>query len=238
MEKNTDAKNAALDSMKINARMIAKAQEEQAIFVGMAREAGASWAEVGTALGLTKQAAQQRYGKAEARTKASRTVAANLAGQTSITVDAPQPAKAQDEPTDDTDYETGSVIETAVIRDRAGHVVDMSRPMEERPKRCPYCFSNGHTKTGEVWIYQGCTPTQSDPVTGPKPEETDHWELYENPREGGSLTGKGFDCRFCTFTADTSHHGPGDRMMHAARIGTDHMREEHDRTLDGKELDA
>lgn len=44
--------------MRTAERMIDEAREA---FVGMMRENGASWTEVGAALGVTKQAAYQRY---------------------------------------------------------------------------------------------------------------------------------------------------------------------------------
>jgi hypothetical protein len=42
-------------------------KSEQAIelWVGLARSHGATWAQVGDALGISRQAAQQRYGQAE-----------------------------------------------------------------------------------------------------------------------------------------------------------------------------
>ncbi len=45
--------------MRTAERMIDEAREA---FVGMMRDNGASWSEVGAALGVTKQAAHERYG--------------------------------------------------------------------------------------------------------------------------------------------------------------------------------
>jgi hypothetical protein len=43
------------------------------VLVGFAREAGASWAAIGEALGVTTQAAHQRFGPRHAATKAAHT---------------------------------------------------------------------------------------------------------------------------------------------------------------------
>jgi len=42
------------------------------VLVGFARDAGASWAAIGEALGVTTQAAHQRFGPKQASTKAAR----------------------------------------------------------------------------------------------------------------------------------------------------------------------
>lgn len=63
------------------------------------------------------------------------------------------------------------------------------------------------------------------------------FEPYETPRTGGSLSSRGFDCRYCSCMIDTSHHGVGARIMYAAYEAADHMRAVHAMTMDGKPLD-
>jgi hypothetical protein len=54
---------AELDRLIDAARVVADADHELARAARAARHAGASWAQIGDALGLTRQAAQQRWGR-------------------------------------------------------------------------------------------------------------------------------------------------------------------------------
>lgn len=53
----------ALDEIALQGAVVAKASELLVKDVVYARKLGRSWAEIGQALGVSKQAAQQRYGR-------------------------------------------------------------------------------------------------------------------------------------------------------------------------------
>lgn len=55
--------DTVLDEIRLQAAMIAKATEMLAADVKAARRLGHSWSEIGAALGVSKQAAQQRFGE-------------------------------------------------------------------------------------------------------------------------------------------------------------------------------
>ena len=55
------SRQAALDIIVSNRLQIANAEDNIWLAVRLARETGASWADVGLALGVTRQAAQGKY---------------------------------------------------------------------------------------------------------------------------------------------------------------------------------
>jgi DNA-directed RNA polymerase specialized sigma24 family protein len=52
---------AALSEVQQYERMMERLSDSQAAEVARARKAGASWSQIGAALGISKQAAQKRY---------------------------------------------------------------------------------------------------------------------------------------------------------------------------------
>ena len=60
MDKNTNSWDAPIAFLDEEIARIEQAQRET---VGAARRAGATWQQVGDAFGITRQAAQQRFGK-------------------------------------------------------------------------------------------------------------------------------------------------------------------------------
>lgn len=59
-------KKDALENIGWAAKQIRQANERAERYVAEARQAGASWAAIGAQLGISRQAAQQRYGKGTA----------------------------------------------------------------------------------------------------------------------------------------------------------------------------
>lgn len=62
----SEATYPALTEVKEYAHAVWSYEEALRVRVKLAREQGASWAEVAAALGVTRQAAQQKYGKTSA----------------------------------------------------------------------------------------------------------------------------------------------------------------------------
>lgn len=52
-----------LKALEANAALVKMLTEEQSVLVANARIDGATWEQIATALGTTKQAAQQRFGR-------------------------------------------------------------------------------------------------------------------------------------------------------------------------------
>lgn len=94
----------SLHNITSTVEALASVQHTLDFHVVTAKQEGASWAEIGAALGVSKQAAAQRYGKAVTAAAAAQEPAAavwtetpQLAGQTSIkVVSEPVPADGQD----------------------------------------------------------------------------------------------------------------------------------------------
>lgn len=57
----------SLEELAAHMRRLREMQEQVPFLVNVAREDGASWSDVGRALGTTRQAAWQRYGLPEVR---------------------------------------------------------------------------------------------------------------------------------------------------------------------------
>src|SRR6476620_1649673 len=73
-------KNTALSNLTITENAASLAENARDMAVLAARDAGASWAEIALPLTITRQAAQQRYGSAEARDRIERKAAAIARG--------------------------------------------------------------------------------------------------------------------------------------------------------------
>ena len=67
-------KEQALKWLKAGHEALVNAQFNTRVAISHARNSGASWAEIGNILGISKQAAQQRYGAYVSNTKASTTL--------------------------------------------------------------------------------------------------------------------------------------------------------------------
>ena len=60
--RRADLRDELLETLAENGEKLRELQEENARAVDRLRELGASWAEIGHALGATRQAARKRYG--------------------------------------------------------------------------------------------------------------------------------------------------------------------------------
>lgn len=147
------------------------AQAELRVEVLAARDKGASWAEIGEAIGTTKQAAQQRYAARVRVAQESRKIfeARELEGQESIKVDAAPATKAPAKKAS-RKVATKAPAITPATDHRPPHYID-GAPQQallgtgKGKVACPRCGSSNHKGSGYDFanFYPDCTPTKHDP---------------------------------------------------------------------------
>lgn len=158
-----------------------------------ARRCGASWAEIGTILGTSKQAVQQRYGKGPSKELIAADHAEDAPIIASKSVDAPAPAvefiepktpKTQSKKVDAPAPATATASPVTSIIMGPPHVESWTDPRPafklksagmidgvaqpgtgKGPHQCPRCGSTNH-KSGRpdtIAAYFDCKPTKYDP---------------------------------------------------------------------------
>lgn len=172
MEKNTA--NQELMSLRSAAieRDRANVQVERA--VQKARRAGASWAAIAMPLGITRQAAQQKYSVSSPELIAADSgedraaIAAyeapkTVAGQSAIFLDGTAPATATG-PTPLPEYT--NPMHWAKDDWKQDDPIHFLTPLKDRHfGPCRSCGQKSHKQfKGGTWIYPGCLPTLNDPV--------------------------------------------------------------------------
>lgn len=167
-------------------REMDSAQAEILTCVSHARRAGASWAEIGDALGMSKQAAQQKFGKLtpapeqptvlhwacdvctwtiayapENKTRGLDTIAEHV--KTHTDEDYLKAATVLDEsPAAEPAIEDIYSGKVNTAGERLDWITDPKNP---RPKNCPYCAAKKHVikqDRRKFWIYPGCSITKAD----------------------------------------------------------------------------
>lgn len=139
---------------------IAKTVLDKAI--ANARDYGVSWATIGQGLGITKQAAQQRYGKAPALAKLAEPDLAGPSVTPSIFLEPKAPAKAKTTGLPKTDTWTEPRKHGAIL---PGPKPITAQPgTGNGPHLCQGCQQTNHhgSKRNTIVWNDGCQPTKYD----------------------------------------------------------------------------